>query len=263
MAPSQHALPDDLILIALSFVGAKDLLSFQSTCTRYQNLNNVDDLWRELCKYRWRNWPMYRLYKTLNGEGEGVEQKSWKDRYQWVENDYRRTELLPRDLELLDWSFHFLPWAGGSPNGQSQSYFHEGRLYLLKYLWMYPTLQYTITNVQVDTDPGGYANIEDLVERAGNVSVGDVFSNIDFLGGMQLVRAGPLQAAKEIAQATSPRISTKQYLQISTFPIHYIARTSIGGWLVWNENVVFFTDGSPRKAELPDQLAMHIDMFRF
>jgi hypothetical protein len=238
-------LPDDLILIALSFLNAKDLLSFQSTCSRYLHLDNVDDHWRALCWYRWKNWPSYALNERLNLGGTNGEQ-SWKQRYRWVEGDYKRTEISNEELESFEWAFNFLPWAGGSPDGQSRAFFHEDRLYLLKYLWMYPSLPCNI--VHVDRD---------------DVNVGNIMGNVEFLGGMDLATGAPLRAAAETARVSEIRFSTTQYLQIGTFPMHYIGRTAIGGWLVWNENVVFFSDGSAREAELPDQLEIHLDMFRF
>lgn len=35
-------LPDDLILVGLSFVEANDLINFQATCRRYRNLETED-----------------------------------------------------------------------------------------------------------------------------------------------------------------------------------------------------------------------------
>jgi hypothetical protein len=126
---------------------------------------------------------------------------------------------------------------------------------------MYPFLTYNI--VRLNTDETGSESEQEGVAVARAGGIGDFRSNVDFLGGMELARGAPLRAAAETAGASDARVSTREYLQISTFPIHYIARTAIGGWLFWNENVVFFSDGSPREAQLPDQLEIHLDMFRF
>ena len=244
--PLKDNLPDDLILIALSFLNAKDLLSFQATCSRYFHLDNLQDHWRDLCRYRWKNWPMYALNERLNSGEIIIGDQSWKQRYRWVEGDYKRMHISNEEVESLEWTFNFLPWAGGSPDGQSRAFFHEDHLYLVKYLWMYPSLPYNIVNVNRDDE-----------------SNGNILGNVEYLGSMELAIGAPLRAAAETARASETRLSTTQYIRIGNFPIHYIARTAIGGWLVWNDNVVFFSDGSAREAELPDQLEIHLNMFRF
>lgn len=248
--------PDDLILITLSFVDATDLGSFQSTCSRYRNLHNVDDLWRALCKRRWKDWPLYASNERLNAE-DNCERSLWRQRYRWVTEDYRRTSISLPELESLAWNFNFLPWAGGSPNGQSRAYFLHRRLYILKYLWMYPLLPYNLFAVNEAAGRGQEG------DQGQEVDEGDLLGNMDFLGAMELALAGPLRAAVETAQASAARPSGTRYLKIGSFPIHYIARTADGGWLIWNQNVVFFSDGSPREVELPDQLDIHLDMFTF
>jgi hypothetical protein len=247
----EDVMPDDLILVVLSFVEAEDLVKFQATCKRYQNLDSAD-LWRVLCARRWQDWPMYssdvELRRDDSSEAvEGQSASTWKDRYKWVEIDFRRTEITQEELERLEWHFNFLPWAGGRSNGTgslSLAYFHQGRLYLTKYLWMYPILNY-----EVITSNTEIASMEDF--------------HLDFRVGLDDMLGEPLRQAVIYAGTSNPRHSPVQYVQISSFPAHYIARTSNGGWVLWNENVVFFSRGLPREAQLPDQLEMHIDMFRF
>lgn len=241
-------IPDELILGALSFVEAKDLINFQATCKRYRNLE-TEDLWRALCAHRWQGWPIYssddRLRHNPNEEREESPASTWKGRYEWVERDFRRTEITQDDLESLEWHFNFLPWAGGSSNGtgtRSLAYFHQGRLFILKYLWMYPSLNYEVITRNTEIDSREDANLR---------------------GGLEEVILEPLRLAVISAGTSSPRYSDIQYIQISSFPPHFVARTSVGGWILWNENVVFFSAGLPRGEQMPDQLEMHIDMFRF
>jgi hypothetical protein len=230
MGPLEESLPDELLVAALSFASARDLIDAQSTAKRLRNLD-TDALWKTLCQHRWKDWPMY-----VNRSMESIPGSSWKDRYIWVEEDCARTELIIDELQRLEWNFNFLPWANRNPAGDtvSRCYFVGGRLYLLKYLWIYPRLDYEIVD---DT-----TNI---------VDVGDN------------VMDEPLQAAAALARTSHPRCSQTQQVRVAHFPQHRVARTSQGGWLLWNENVVFFSDGRPdREEELPDQLKMHLEMFR-
>lgn len=251
----KDVIPDDLILNILSFVEAADLTFFQATCERYRNLPGVDELWRKLCRQRWQTWPIYSLRVDISSEGgPGIPGSTWKERYVWVERDYLRTEIRIDELEGLEWYFNFLPWAGGSSDTaetMSSAYFCQGQLYLLKYLWMYPRLDYNIVEIPV-VDNQDVSNEGD-----------DILRNAEFLGGWEVVLGGPLSQAMIAAGDSSPRTSRKQYIQISTFRPHYVARTSVGGWILWNENVVFFSRGNLREVELPDQLEMHIHMFHF
>lgn len=169
----------------------------------------------------------------------------WKDRYEWVERDFRRTEITQEELERLKWHFDFLPRAGGNSNGtetRSAAYFYRGRLYLLKYIWMYPVLNYGVLASDSET-----ASMEEF----------------DFDDELELILGEPLQQAVMSTGISNPRHSTTQYVQISSFPPHFVARTSVGGWVLWNENVVLFTEGLPRGEQLPDQLQIHIEMFLF
>ena len=252
---------EDLILEALSYVEAKDLVHFQQTCQRFRNLSGTNDLWRVLCDLRWQAWPAYFCLNNNNNNNhrsdaiEGWANWTWMERYRWVEQDFRRTETTQEELEGLEWYFNFLPWAGGSSSGEgtrSLAYFHHGRLYLLKYLWMYPHLNYNLGNTnEVTNDDPRVADDDDEVDED------------DFQERLEAILGEPLRQAARSAGASDPRPSRTQYVQISSFPRHYIARTSVGGWILWNENVVFFSGGAPREVELPDQLEMHIDMFRF
>ena len=247
-----NTVPDELILIILSFGDASDIASFQSTCKRYRNLKDIEDLWRKLCHRRWRRWPIYSMrIDTAREVGTDVQEQTWKERYKWVERDFLRTEITRDELERLEWHFNYLPWAGGTTGEagtQSAAYFHQGRLYLLKYLWIYPMLTYELVEVNTQTD----------TQRAGNA-----LRNAEFLTGMEVVLGEPLLQASIAADVSSPRSSNEQFVQIGSFPPHYVARTSAGGWILWNENVVLFSNGKPRALPLPDQLEMHIHMFRF
>ena len=236
----EDLIPDELILVCLSFLQAKDVLTFQETCRRYQNLN-AEDHWRALCERRWQDWPIYladdRLRRDPSEVVEGSPASTWKDRYKWVECDFRRTEITQEELETLEWHFNFLPWAGGNSNGtgtRSPAYFHRNCLYLVNYLWIYPSLNFEV--LTYDTD---------------NLSVDDIF----FRAGLEVVLGEPLRQAIIFAGTSNPRHSTTQYVQVSLFPPHYIARTSEGGWVLWNENVVFCSAGITREARLPDLLA--------
>lgn len=253
----EDVIPDDLILVVLSFLEAKDLVRFQATGKRYHQNLDSDDLWQVLCTRRWQDWPIYSSNDELTGRRddsssgeavvEGPSALSWKDRYKWVEIDFCRTEIPQEELERLEWHFNFLPCAGRRANGngtRSLAYFHHGRLYLTKYLWMYPTLNYEVITANPEIE-----SMEDF--------------HLDFRVGLDEVLGEPLRQAVLSAGTSHPRHSSVQYVQISSFPAHYTARTSNGGWVLWNENVVFFSTGLAREAQLPDQLEMHIDMFRF
>ncbi len=250
----KDTIPDDLILNILSYTDATDLISFQATCKKYRKLSGANDLWKKLCRRRWQTLPMYSTGRRIGSSSEietDTRCLTWRERYLWVERDFRRTEISREELEGLEWHFNFLPWAGESSDGtgtRSSAIFYQGQVYLLKYLWMYPILNFDVIEINTHDD----STQED-----------DVIRNAEFLSGLEVVLGEPLLQAMIAADASCPRTSAKQFVQISTFPPHYVARTSTGGWILWNENVVFFSTGVTRGVNLPGQLEMHLRMFRF
>jgi len=325
---------DDLILSILSFVDVKELVSFQTTCSRFYHLENTNELWKVLCQRRWEHWPLYKCNERLNTdetmmdrmndeEEENEESyhderqqqqrqpqrqrrqslsrlRTWKQKYQWVETDIQRTELYEEEeLQSLDWNFDFLPWAGWSPDGLSQAIFHRGNLFVMKHLWMYPFLSYSMETLPLTLQPSPPSKTTSIStttartrtsgvvggnQESGRMGGGEDYrhrrrdrphhhhhhdgltlAGLEFLAGKDVVQTLPLDTAMDITGMNlglPRRISNIQYMSIATFPIHSIARTSVGGWMIWNENVVFFTDGTPRSRDLPDELQSHMDLYR-
>lgn len=238
----QNQIPDEIVLNILSYVGARDLLAFQGACRHYRNLP-TEQVWKALFRRRCTSYSIYAQNTSIEKVA-----LTWKGRYQWLERDIARTELTMSDLQELKWQFSYVPWAGES-SASSEAYFYQNRLFLLKYLWIYPNLDCSLVDIPEDRGDGS-----DFVQDENQ----HVFDE-----GLESAVQEPLEQALILADMTGPRYSVLQYLRISRFPPHYVARASNGGWIVWNHNVVLFTNGDRKEADLPDQLQMHMSMFRF
>lgn len=243
MVQLQNHVPDDIILRILTYSGARDLLAFQATCRHYHALP-TEVLWQALFEQQRREYPIYNQKPSIEQVASTA-----KGRYQWIARDLMRTELTMSDLQDLQWHFSFLPRSTDIIES-SEAFFINNRLYLLKYLWIYPNLTFSLVDLPRD---GGGAELSDHEIHQDNV----------FRETREIALAEPLEQALVATETTSARCSISQYLGVGSFPPHYIARTSKGGWISWNHNVVLFTHGDRRSGEIPDQLQMHISMFRF
>ena len=109
MSSELEAVPDSLLLAIVSCFDENDLIAFELVSKRIRNLN-LTSSWEGLCHKRWQDWPRYRW---RNLRDPYLIDKTWKQRFFWVEKDYART-ILPRDeLESIQWYFNFTPEAGG------------------------------------------------------------------------------------------------------------------------------------------------------
>jgi hypothetical protein len=110
---SFSGLPDALLKDIARFLPPEDLCRFEMIDRRTNGLD-TQDLWEQICKARWEQWPRYRLTPArLQWLEENLPTLNWKDRYVWAEEDATRTRITWEELEAMSWYFNFTPQAGG------------------------------------------------------------------------------------------------------------------------------------------------------
>jgi hypothetical protein len=134
---SFSGLPDALLKDIARFLPPEDLCRFEMIDRRTNGLD-TQDLWEQICKARWEQWPRYRLTPArLQWLEENLPTLNWKDRYVWAEEDATRTRITWEELEAMSWYFNFTPQAGGRGSETLQTcQFTQGFLFLSQYLPM-------------------------------------------------------------------------------------------------------------------------------
>jgi len=103
-----HSLTEELLLHVSSFLPARDLLQFQSTCKDVSDLD-TDSLWNDLCVKRWQNWPRFRLTPQRQQALDEVHAcGTWQQHYVATEAEATRTQLRESDLQDLKWYLSFV-----------------------------------------------------------------------------------------------------------------------------------------------------------
>lgn len=197
-----------LKLYVAEFLSPRDLLAYQSTCREMAQLP-TNAHWRALCRQRWEPWPRYRL-TTAREQDLLLESSSssslaggntWKQRYWTVERDATRTTLYESDLHQLDWYLSFV-LSGIRGEGRSDHcrvVFEQESQTML--VPGFPPLPYRIVN----EPPPAHAS----------------------------------QTMIRLSLRGDQPFSTTQWLDINSFPCHFISRKkSNAEWLIVNQNVV-------------------------
>ncbi|CAB9509214.1 expressed unknown protein [Seminavis robusta] len=120
---SFSCLTEELLLNVAEFLPAKDLLQFQCVSSELASLK-TDSIWKQRCRDRWAPWPRFQLTSKREEElnrrfSSSDDQKSWKVRYQLVEQQATCTELTLEDLQNLQWYLSFI--ISGVHRGETNS----------------------------------------------------------------------------------------------------------------------------------------------
>ena len=110
----ESMVPDAVLLSVAFYLDGDDLMRLELISKKIRGLNESLDreVWQELCHRRWMAWPRYR-WKNLQESHHHLTNKTWKQKYLWVEADYSRTRITMGELETSHWYFNFTPEAGG------------------------------------------------------------------------------------------------------------------------------------------------------
>lgn len=231
------ALPDELVVAVVRFLGARDLMRWGRVYKKATALP-VDDIWRDIAAARWDKWPRYKLTaereEKLNISFDSV---SWRDRYLYFEFETRRCSLGAPELETMSFHFNFTPPAGG--RGQESlrgAYFSKGSLFIPEY----PPLPYILLPSHPvhlhPTDPPD-ADSDDT-----NALRPDSRLQLPFEPAPNSCHA-LLRTLKELRHTLAEwelknTSAQKQQLLIANFPLHEVSRFSPEmEWVVSNDNV--------------------------
>ena len=198
---------EDITLHIASYLTAKELLQFQCVNSHTSQLD-TNNVWKDLCKHRWKNWPRYKLTKEKIDDYESVMSNiTWKQHYMRIEIDATRKTLTQNDLIHLQWYISF------NLNGmreETRSEFQPIHFIPPNTLMVpgYQLLPYEIIN---DAPP---IPAESFIRRRSLCGDNNPFSN-------------------------------NQWLRISNFPPHYITRKTFDAeWLIVNQNVTMISSSS-------------------
>lgn len=110
----ESMIPDAMLLTVASYLEGDELMRFEIISKKFHSLKESLDkeTWKEVCHRRWREWPRYR-WENLKKSHLRLTNKTWKQRYLWVEADYSRKTITIAELEGRSWWFNFTPQAGG------------------------------------------------------------------------------------------------------------------------------------------------------
>ena len=110
----ESMVPDAMLLAVASYLEGDDLMRFELISKKFRALEEILDkeTWRDVCQRRWRDWPRYR-WENLQKSHLRLTNKTWKQRYLWVEADYSRSKMTIEELEGGIWYFNFVPEMGG------------------------------------------------------------------------------------------------------------------------------------------------------
>ena len=262
-------LPVDLLSHCLAQLpDARSLVRACAVSSRWRTLAS-NDMWKELCRARWEDWPPYRLSSEKERQLLAAGSIDWRERYRFVEADVRRSTITNEEMTSLPWFFNFTPQAGGrGRHTMKRAQFTPPPMSKL-IVPGYPPLDWVLLpppemDVIDETDvsdPGAGAGAgaegglgssssssndggssADSPPTSTGASTSPRRSILAIRNLMSTLLSGVANAqVAAMDQPHPPDEPMRQAVQIANFPPHWVERLEDGEWLIWNDNVSFIS----------------------
>jgi hypothetical protein len=100
-------LADEILRYIASYGDVQDLCRIESTCNFFHESLDYSKIWKARCDTTFDTSPRYKCQK------HGYPCQSYKESFEYLYKEIRRTKMQVKDLVSLRWFFNFHPIAGG------------------------------------------------------------------------------------------------------------------------------------------------------
>jgi hypothetical protein len=106
-APQLLTLADEILRYIVSYGSVQELCRIESSCKFFRESLDYSKIWKTRCDETFEIFPRYACQK------HGYPSESYKDAFEYIYKEIRRTKMQVNDLVSLRWFFNFHPSAGG------------------------------------------------------------------------------------------------------------------------------------------------------